>query len=214
LAAFVISLAIPAITSQWSDRQKELELKDKLVSQFTSSAATAIENADGLVDDETRGGELPADSLRSRWASISSGWKVAAYTLESELAAYYPDAKLRGDNGMSFQDAFDEYNERVQQFIYLGFNDCRDGRVGRLELLSRYLGFRKHGDVWKALDTDAEHKVNCWRRTGDFKAAYVGYLSSLLLEKRADLVDTVIHSSAAGFNDSFGDFVRQIVPFA
>jgi hypothetical protein len=55
VALLVASLFIPAITTQWSDRQKELDIKAALISQITESAAATVQDSVFLVSDESKG---------------------------------------------------------------------------------------------------------------------------------------------------------------
>jgi hypothetical protein len=217
LAALVVaSLVLPALTTQWSDRQNELSLKEALVSQLTLSAATAIEEAHALVLDETVLDPLPTERLRARYVAIAKAWNIEVFTLESKLNAYFPDARLREEPHQGLGDALGRYNLHVQDFILLSGDICSDNRVFRLALgrLERYLpGIGE--ETWEALRSSAasaDDLHGCWKRTEEFRRAFQEPLGRDLLEKRQSIVETIIHSGAEGYSVGFRDFLRQILP--
>lgn len=72
LAVLVVaSLMVPALTSQWSDRQKELDVKNAVVAQITHSAATATQDAYSLVDDESKSA-MPSTSTTTMSSNTSA----------------------------------------------------------------------------------------------------------------------------------------------
>jgi hypothetical protein len=216
-ALLLASLVIPAITTQWSDRQKEVALKDSLISQLTASTATAIENSGSLVFDETQGPAIaPIATLRSQFKSIGNDWNIQAFTLESQLHAYFPHARLYHGQHSTFGHAFDTYNMRVQDYILLAYALCPGDklRTKALRRLQIYLPIIKSVE-WAALQESGVHPPgnDCWRRSTKFKDAYLIPLGLDLLRKRAALVDTILHSHATGYNVGFQDFLRQVLPF-
>lgn len=101
---------VPAITTQWSDRQKELDLKTSLISRITGSAAIATQDTISLIGDEkVVGDEAKSPPIkdaaqyrniiaawRRQYRNTLKEWRVAASTLQSELHAYFPDTTLEG----------------------------------------------------------------------------------------------------------------------
>ena len=152
VALLVASLVLPALTTQWSDRQNELSLKEALVSQLTFSAATAIEEAHYLVLDESVPGPLRTESLRARYVAIAKAWNIDMFTLESKIKAYFPSARLRDGPRPALGDAVREYNLRVQDFILLSGDICAGNRLFQLALhrLDDYLPGIPD-ETWKAL---------------------------------------------------------------
>jgi hypothetical protein len=220
IAALVLaSLVLPAVTTQWSDRQKELSLKESLISQLTLSAATAIEGAHSLVIEETQAGPLQAASLRPRYGAIAMGWNVDIFTLESRLNAYFPHAKLRDKPHTRLGAAVRTYNLRVQDYILLSGPTCSDTDLFRnaLKRLKSYLPTIEEED-WLSLgwideeanDEQPKRSGPCWRHAEEFRRAYQEPLGLKLLEKRGSLVETIVQSGAEGYYVGFRDLLRQV----
>ena len=214
-AIVVASLVLPALTTQWADRQNELALKEGLVSQLTFSAATAIEEAHALVLDETQSEPPPPKDLRSRYSAFATAWNVAIYTLESKLKAYFPDAELQDEPGMSLQKAVHEYNLRVQDYILLSGEICAGNQLFKdaSERLTDYLGTALPNVSRSTVERSGD-PYRCWRRSEAFRRAYQDPIGLRLLNKRDRLVETIVDSGAQGYNVGFQDFLRQIVPLA
>jgi hypothetical protein len=203
----IASLAIPAITTQWSDRQKELTLKDGLVSRLTQSAATAIEDAGFLVRDEAISKKVRGSEWRSRFTAIARAWNIDAAALESELAAYFPDTKVAS---RSFRSAFHEYSNRVQGYIFLSSQVCQGDRRVPADSLRKYLQPTRAATAYPNL---TEPSIgDCWRRTGAFKDDYVA-AGAALLAHRDPLLTTLVHAHAAGYSVGFRAFLKQLLPF-
>ena len=200
---------VPALTSQWSDRQKELDVKNALVSQITRSAATATQDAYTLVEDEAQSAMIKDPLWRSEYRSILKEWRVAAFTLQSELQAYFPSATL---GSSSLLMAFHNYNNVVQQYIRLSGDECADNRQWVVNAIySKYL----HKHPWRVIANNPPGitpNPACWKKSEEFRQSYQD-LGENLLGRRKDLVQAVIGSSAAGFNVGFRDFVHQVLPF-
>jgi hypothetical protein len=214
-AILVASLILPALTAQWADRQNELALKEKLVSELTLSAATAIEEAHALVLEEVQPDPLPMQALRARYGAVAKAWSIAIFTLETKLSAYFPDAKLRSETRVAFRDAVHDYNLRVQDYIVLSGQICADNRLFEAALgrLTNYVGVTRPSTEQMKVE-QSKDPPSCWRRTEDFRRAYQDPIGLSLLNKRDDLVETIIHADAAGYNVGFRDFLQQIVPLA
>jgi hypothetical protein len=216
LAVLVVaSLMVPALTTQWSDRQKELDLKTSLVSQLTSSAAIATQDAFTLVGDEAKSPTIKDAAWRTEYRSILKEWRVAAFTLMSELGAYFPDVKSTTKPGQDLLlvDAFSEYNNAVQQYIRLSLDECskNTSRQKVIGELYSYLALSLSNGIKKyPVGTGSGQK--CWKKPERFRKAYQR-LGDELLTRRDPLVDVVIHSNAAGYNVGFKDFVHQLLPF-
>jgi hypothetical protein len=197
---------IPAITTQWSDRQKELALKDTLISRFTQSAATAIEDAGFLVRDEAISKKVQNQQWRSRFTSTARQWNIDAETLESELTAYFPDTKLSGGSTESLDRAFRAYNGQVGNYIFLSSQVCKGDRAGATESLRKYLQ-RPYPSLG-----DRNRGNDCWLKTKQFKSDYVA-AGSALLGLREPLLKTLVHAHAAGYSVGFRAFLKQLLPF-
>lgn len=203
----IASIAIPAITTQWSDRQKELTLKDGLVSRLTQSAATAIEDAGFLVRDEAISKNVRGSMWRARFTGIARSWNIDAAALESELTAYFPHAKVASQ---SFRRAFHEYSNRVQGYIFLSSQVCQGDRRVSADSLRKYLQPARWETAYPNL---TEPSIgDCWRRTRAFKDDYVA-AGAALLAHRDQLLATLVHAHAAGYSVGFRAFLKQLLPF-
>ena len=212
----VVGLLIPALTTQWSDRQKELEIKSSLVGQITESADAAIEDAVFYVDVQMNAWP-PVDGLSTpRWKAYGreqsaryrenlKQWRVLASSLESRIGAYFPDARYEGTQKLS--DAFGAYRQAVEGYMMLGTNLCKgaDPRIQTVAALEGYVGVHPAG-----LD-DAPQSESCWEKSDAFLGAY-RQLGDALLVKLTDFVDAIVRSNAAGYNVGSGDLVRQLLP--
>jgi hypothetical protein len=212
----VVSVMVPALTTQWSDRQKELELKTSLVAQITSSAATATQDAFDLVGDERKSTVIKNDLWRAQYRSILKEWRVDAFTLESELDAYFSAVRLSQTH---LPNAFATYNEVVQNYILLSLDLCsgHKDRTTAVRLIYKYLPARspEKQDQKETINSDPPGSGagrRCWKKSEAFRQAYQT-LGEELLDKRDELVDAVIQSDAAGYNVGFKDFVHQVLPF-
>jgi hypothetical protein len=213
----VVSLMVPALTTQWSDRQKELDLKTSLVSQITGSAATATQDAFTLVADEAKSSSIKDPAWRAQYRNILKEWRVAAFTLESELDAYFPRVELSNrqpSQPSRLVPAFALYNDIIQDYIRLSLDECRTNNGRRLAIarIYSYLGEDPPAAITGRPNTSIIHGPECWKKSESFRLGYQD-LGDDLLKRRDILVDAVIHSNAAGYNVGFKDFVHQIVPF-
>lgn len=212
-ALLVVSIMVPALTTQWSDRQKELDLKTSLVSQITGSAATATQDAFTLVADEAKSTAIKDQTWRSQYRNILKEWRVAAFTLESELDAYFPKVRL-ANRKLRLVPEFHRYNNIIQEYIRLSLDECgKDaGRIRVTKDIYAYLGQHEPASISTIPDAPPGHPSQCWRKGERFRLSYQD-LGGELLTRRDTLVDAVIHSNAAGYNIGFKDFVHQVIPF-
>jgi hypothetical protein len=216
----VAGLLIPALTTQWSDRQKELEIKSSLVGRITESTDAAIEDAAFFVDvqvnawppvDElsTSGWKAYGREQSARYREILKQWRVLASSLQSRLGAYFPDAHYDdgAQNPLLLSDAFGEYRREVEGYMMLATNLCKGAnpRIQTVAALESYLSVHPVG-----LD-DAPQSESCWEKSDAFFGAY-RQLGDALLLKLTDFVDAIVRSNAAGYNVGSRDLVRQLLP--
>jgi hypothetical protein len=219
-----VSLLIPALTTQWSDRQKELEIKSSLVAQITESSAATIEDAIFFVEIQVKAWP-PVERMTirewkvygrvadARYRAIVKRWRVQASSLESRLVAYFPDAHFVVDQRKPqlLKKAFAEYRGEVEQYILLTKDLCKNDDT-RLKTVAAVEGYLKAELNVKPVGLDAApESVSCWEKGEAFLDAYRGVGDSLLLRLN-DFVNAIVRSNAAGYNVGARDFIRQILP--
>jgi hypothetical protein len=160
-----------SVGSPLSDRQKELDLKTSLVSQITGSAATDTQDAFTLVGDEAKSASIKDLAWRSEYRRILKEWRVAAFTLESELDACFPHAKvhlLARSRQSSLVPAFRTYNRIIQYYIRLSLDECttQGGRQGAIKAIYRYLNQQPPHGISDFPIGRVKHGPGCWKKPG------------------------------------------------
>ncbi|HEX5915356.1 MAG TPA: hypothetical protein VFY54_19770, partial [Rubrobacter sp.] len=229
LALVVTSLLIPAITKQWADRPKELELRTALVDRIGESAAQTINTARFIVADTTPEATLramvcgeaeetedPAQVARCRTLqenetfaeqtahiNAKSAWLQKGAVLESQLAAYFPGSDLSRE-GKAYVNA-------VRIYLFLASGVCDEKREESNGKLLRYLGENPADPTWAPLYDLTEEE--CAQKSSDleFRSVY-GPLGDQMLAKRLDLLELLNESDAEGFSVGFMDFFSDALP--
>jgi hypothetical protein len=229
LGIAVTSLLIPAITRQWADRPREVELRISLVDQVAQLAASTINTARFIVADT-----LPEATLRAfvcteadtsldpvqleRCRSLQekefqaeqkahidakTAWIQRGAILESQLIAYFPGTELARE-GKRYVDA-------VRIYLFLASGVCEEKRAEANNKLLRYLGEEPTDPQWTPLyDMSAEE---CEQKSADleFREVY-GPLGDRMLAERLDLLLLLNESDAEGFSTGLGDFAVDALP--
>jgi hypothetical protein len=232
LVALVIgSLLIPAVTKQWTDRPKELELKNSLVKQITDSTAHAIEinriNV-GNVLPETRAyfdallvwqhaapKDKPAalQSLQKAAAAsrrakqqvtneVYSTWQTNRAIIGAQLQAYFPNTRLTSE--------WSDYATAIYNFGQLGTAICKADRQKVVKQVQDYFD----GNLainWNALQTPTPD-AQC---QGDFVLPFQKAYSSLadaLVIRREPILGYILSPSvhASGYSSGWRDLLRDI----
>jgi hypothetical protein len=229
LALAVTSLLIPAITKQWADRPKELELRTSLVDRIGESAAQTINTARFIVADtlpdatlralvcgEAEETQDPAQLGRCRemrekettaeqtaHIDAKSAWLQKGAVLESQLAAYFPGSDLSRE-GKAYVNA-------VRIYLFLASGVCGEKREEANGKLLRYLGEDPSDPQWAPLHDLTEEQ--CAQKSADleFRSVY-GPLGDRMLAKRLDLLVLLNESDAEGFSVGFMDFFGDALP--
>jgi hypothetical protein len=229
LALAVTSLLIPAITKQWADRPKELELRTSLVDRIGESAAQTINTARFIVADtlpeatlralvcgeaeETRDPtqlercremrEKETTAEQTAHIDAKSAWLQKGAVLESQLAAYFPGSDLSRE-GKAYVNA-------VRIYLFLASGVCGEKREEANGKLLRYLGEDPSDPQWAPLHDLTEEQ--CAQKSADleFRSVY-GPLGDRMLAKRLDLLVLLNESDAEGFSVGFKDFFGDALP--
>jgi hypothetical protein len=227
LALAVTSLLIPAITKQWADRPKELELRTALIDRIGESAAQTVNTARFIVADTLPEATVRAlvceeatedpeqeencdrrkeDETRAEQTAhvnAKSAWLQKGAVLESQLAAYFPGSDLSRE-GKAYVNA-------VRIYLFLASAVCGEQREGANGKLLRYLGEDPSDPEWAPLYDMTDEQ--CAQKSSDleFRSVY-GPLGDRMLAKRLHLLELLNESDAEGFSVGFMDFFGDALP--
>jgi hypothetical protein len=229
LGIAVTSLLIPAITRQWADRPREVELRISLVDQVAELAASTINTARFIVADTlpeatlrafvcTRAEEsgdtaqqqecedLRKEEFRAEQKAhidAKTAWIQRGAILESQLVAYFPGTELSRE-GKRYVDA-------VRIYLFLASGVCGEKRAEANTKLLRYLKEDPEAPQWTPLYDMSE--LECEQKSEDveFREVY-GPLGDRMLAQRLDLLLLLNESDAEGFSTGLGDFVVDALP--
>jgi hypothetical protein len=229
LALAVTSLLIPAITKQWADRPKELELRTSLVDRIGESAAQTINTARfnvadtlpeatvrALVCGEAEETQGPAQLERCRalkeeetraeqtaHVNAKRAWLEKGAVLESQLAAYFPGSDLSREGKA--------YVNSVRIYLFMASAVCGEQREEANDKLLRYLGEDPSDATWAPLYDLTEEQCAQKSANLEFRSVY-GPLGDRMLAKRLDLLVLLNESDAEGFSIGFMDFLGDALP--
>jgi hypothetical protein len=223
LGVALTSLLIPAITKQWADRPKELELRISLIDQIGESAARTVNTARFIVSDnlpEARvrevvcGRDEASDACQqaineesraeqSAQIEAKSAWLQRGAVVESQLAAYFPGTELARE-GKGYVNA-------VRIYLFLASDACGEKRSEGTDKLLRYLHEDPTDERWRPLrELEPDECVQKSANLG-FRELY-GPMGDRLLARRLDLLVLLNQSDAEGFSVGFADFVADALP--
>ena len=200
---FIASLFVPAITKQWNDRKQELQVKEALLTDISTSSANAVYGAveaSGQTDERGQRGtrsELVFDWLRDR-AAIDPRFRV--YFDRSDAATHW-----FGRDQPDFRDA-------VLIYVHLACCD-QDQRASRIEKLQNYLSA-----VGVKVDPSAAEwsALACGPQEGcEVDPTYRGryqWLGNQLLAQRRLILRQLLAANGEGFSSGWRDFVGDLNP--
>jgi hypothetical protein len=229
LGIAVTSLLIPAVTRQWADRPKEVELRISLVDQVAQLAASTINTARFIVADtlpeathrayvctqaEESGDAAQAQRCedlmevefreeQEAHIDAKTAWIQRGAILESQLIAYFPGTELSRE-GKRYVDA-------VRIYLFLASGVCGEKRAEANTKLLRYLREDPEAPQWTPLYDMSE--LECDQKSADleFREVY-GPLGDRMLAQRLDLLLLLNESDAEGFSTGLGDFAVDALP--
>ena len=144
LGLLIGSLALPALTRQWSDRQAALELKNALITDVSTSSVGTYLAARRITDFAEAKAERTRQLVLDEWVLKQSG-------LDARFGVYFP-------RGSGVLREWTRYVDAVYTYIELAC--CTDNRRGALAHLAQYFFTHEHprttfyagdGDPWKVL---------------------------------------------------------------
>jgi hypothetical protein len=152
LGGFLALLLIPAITGQWADRSKEVEVQRDLVTQMSEAAATAIgtmrlvgqnllpeaqladrRRAEGRATPATDRSEARAEAKAANEAI--SAWEISSGSIAAELAAYFHDSDV--------PEEWRRYALAVRNYQRVASSICGAARVDLVAAIRGYLSNSK-----------------------------------------------------------------------
>jgi hypothetical protein len=200
---FIASLAIPALTKQWSDRKQELQVKESLSTDISKVSADAVYGALFAVS------QSAAEQRSSRRQAIND-WLRSRATIDPRFVVYF-----------SRSDAADHWfaggRERRLGFrnallIYVLMACCDEHRSKHAARLRSYLPSAVApvdlADPWGVLACDGQK--SCLNERSYYRA-YM-WLGNQLLGQRRVLLDELLHANGTGFSSGWHDFIDDLNP--
>jgi hypothetical protein len=197
LLSLVGVLVVQAVTKQWSDRQKELELKKSLASDIGTSAYQAFAQARSIAF-------LPeSDRTTERKLLVLTAWIRDEGRIDATFRSYLqpPDVHQATTEWISFRSA-------LYKYLLLACCQKADDRKARLREVTDAL--REQGSaVLPPHEADAWHTLGCGPSCPRYATAY-DWLGRQVL--RSAPYRAIEASHPKGFSDGFGDFVHDAIP--
>jgi hypothetical protein len=201
---FIASLAIPALTRQWSDRQNELQVKQELWADIRKASAGAVYGA-------VRASRARGEDQRSARADLIFGWLQDRVAIEPRFDVYFDDSRAAKhwfgrDGAPSFRDA-------MLRYVHLA---CCDAalRERHLTRLRQYLS--ASGREFQPSDTEKWAVLSCGPQEScpvdeTYSATYQ-WLGNQLLDQRHKLLDQLLHANGEGYSTGWRDFITDLNP--
>jgi len=212
------SLAIPAATRQWSDRQESLALKGQFLVDLTGPSSKAYAEALAIPVLGRERGKLPALALRR---NLRTEWLSSSAVIDARFVTYFGD------------DLEERWlDHQAAMFAWLALGCCGHDGDGNLKTLSSYVHRHPPSEVWQQAESrtslEAEHETpwkllkcapydldrGCRSPKGDpnFDVGYT-WVGQALNNRRAILLEDVLDSDVTGFSSGWTDFVKNLNPF-
>jgi hypothetical protein len=235
IATIVVgSLLVPAITKQWSDRPRELEIKTTLVreiSELTTDVVTArvaeiysstptarlLREQEAALNRASKANKAEARKrydaafeakvreTQTIYAQNYSTWKTKGAAIRAQLSAYFSGTQLARD--------WDALDTAMSSFIYLSLAEC--DRSGDVQNLRAYLvSDQASANIqWQLLEKSIYTDSGCY--VGDanapvFRSTY-DYVSDRLILKQQQILDSVMKADMVGFSRGWHDLVKDVI---
>jgi hypothetical protein len=216
VALVVASLAIPAATKQWSDRQEALALKGDLVAIADASTETYAE----ALAIPVRGREQGKRSALNLQRRLTTEWTGKEAVVYARLKTYFDD---------NLSDQWIDYQLAMRRWIALGC--CGPAHDGDRVAVRVYLDehppsetWRRDYDLgpwaWRVLKCAPHDEDAVCRKSGlspkghrDFDESYIisGQALNGSLER---LVQRIRESDVKGFSTDWRDFIDDLNPLS
>jgi hypothetical protein len=243
LGLILAAIVVPAITRQWDEQSKAVELRTSIVRDLGEATAVAISNTRFLAalalpeafaveqvcaekrrspshrqrcDDLRRDEHLASARLNME---TRTAWRRSAASLQARVSTYFPGRET----------AWMDYDKNVERFLTLVTSTCDRAETTRLlqyvldpkptagaesEPLTESLA-RYWGPLFK-LSKDQCRKIEKRKAKKNYSLRVVE-LSQLLLDRRDELLVDLRDADPAGLSTTGGDLwddVRLAVPVA
>jgi hypothetical protein len=226
------SLLVPAITKQWSDRPRELEIKTSLVREISELTTDTVTTPRFVLTGSTPAARVleeartalaraskaeKADALKRYRAALdaklaetqtiyteeSSTWRNKGAVVKAQLLAYF--------SGTTLADEWGAFVDAVTSYFYLHARDCN--RTAAVTRLRSYLGGDDSAKTvqWKLLEKSPYSDTECY--VGDFQGFLATYsvLADLLLGRQQQILASIMEADMVGFSKGWRDLLSDIV---
>ena len=235
IATIVIgSLLVPAITKQWSDRSRELEIKTAMVreiSELTTDTVTApvlevsgatpaaalYEYRRNLFNKASKADKAKAQrqleaavdanvkEAQADFAKKYATWRNKGTAIRAQLSAYFSGAQLTND--------WDALNVAVVSFVRLSSAAC--DRSDDIKNVRSFLASDpSNAEIqWPLLEKSRDANTTCY--VGDdklpgFRSTYV-YVGDRIILQQQRILDSIMKADMVGFSNGWNDLVKDVV---
>jgi len=215
LGAALTVLVLPAVTRQWDERQRALDLKTGLVSQISIATGRSITSAETLF--ETYNGKTANfEESTSRVAPglpLRRGWLSDKLKIEGKLRAYFSPQLFR---------RWSTYDHAMVNFLYLA------GVEGRMNRGRRQAERKNPGDP-PPLNSYDSFSINLYlgrlpqKQTGlarllltrprltDRRSGFLA-LEGVILDMEASFTNQLLAAEPRGFSTTRRDLINDLLP--
>jgi hypothetical protein len=235
IATIVVgSLLVPAITKQWSDRARELEIKTALVreiSELTTDTVTApvlevvaatptarlVDHRRYLLDKASKANKAKAQmqldaaldanvkDAQADYAKKYAAWRNKGTAIRAQLSAYFSGAQLTND--------WDALYYAVASFMRLSSNAC-DRSIDLKNVRSFLASDPSNKDIqWPLLEKARGTASACY--VGDhalpaFRGTY-SYVGDRIILQQQHILDSIMKADMVGFSSDWNDLVKDVI---
>jgi hypothetical protein len=225
------SLLVPAITKQWSDRPRELEIKTTLVreiSELTTGTITAhvlpvfeatptarlLTRRKVILDNASKADKADArkqyeaaldakvKELQTMAAEKYSTWRTEGAAIKAQLSAYFTGTQLTSD--------WDALDIAMVSFMRLGSADC--ARSNDVKNVRSYLASDQTtaNIQWQPLEKSYFPDSGCYvGNFSDFRSIY-NFVGNRIILKQQQILDSIMKADMIGFSRGWRDLIRDI----
>lgn len=196
LALFIGSLAVPAATKQWSDRQQANAVRAEIIKEISIGSAQAFATSKYILEVAPK--DTPKRRLATRFA-----WERVQGDVDARYAVYFARGSPAREAWSGYRDAMYDYISMLccDEFIETDVSKLRPYVSGFEQ--RKYEG---EGDPWEVLARCGGH-TECTDDT-DFVEAHK-WAGLALLNRRGPLLDALRSAQPDGFSNGWRDFVRD-----
>jgi len=209
LGVLVVSLALPAVTKQWSDNQQQHQLKADLTAKLAAAVAGATTDGGFLLGNQLPlgRGKSEAQTLPAYQSTLTS-WKSEAAAIEAQIAGYF--ATTSDPNNDNLVIAMRAYNNLVQDYLAfcLFFRDSNDRALFLHRFRSNLEKMRAH--VRGVPSKVVPPLVAAGPIHGDFKDQAQNVWAQNIVNTSAPIIAIVSSRQPRGLHVGAGAFFHQV----